>query len=1043
MIKLESKTEQLDINLFRNPSNAYRSIPFWAWNCKVTEELIDEQLDIFQKMGFGGVDIHPRTGLDTVYLSDEYLRLVRFTVKRCKEKGLLCWLYDDDRFPSGAADGLVTQDAHFRQRCLLLTEKSKAGFLPDQSAFQAAVDSGEIPKGWYVASYAVGLQGVRRLNKGEAIRQDETLRHAYVMLLEPEEWFQGQTYVDVMNPTAIRRFLEITHEAYFQEVGGDFGGAVPAIFTDEPRMATRTNRYPKQLKDAASHEDVILPWSDALQERLMTQGADILDMVPALVWEQPGSHIARYTYRNAASEQFVSAFLDQIGDWCRAHHILFTGHVLSEDSLSAQAASLGDCMRCYRGMDIPGVDVLCDDRQFLTVKQAASVAHQMGKKGVASELYGVTEWNCDFKTYKLQGDWQAALGVTNRVPHLSWMSMEGEAKRDWPGSIFYQAPWWKEYHTIEDYFARLNTVLTRGKPMIDLAVIHPVESLWLHMGNNADTLKQRQEMDAVFDTLIRGLLLNLMDFDLISEALLPDQKPFIDEQGLHIGEMTYRTVIVPQMDTIRSTTLEVLGQFKQYGGRVIFAGSAPLLVDAAPSSKAAKLAASCEYAEGMENLYWLLKQEQNVSVQQENGCRSDRLIMQRRKDGDSEWLFFCHVWPQKVKTSTPSHYTIDINGYYSVTSFDPLKGETRSIAFSCQNGSTVIPWEAYAEDSLLLRLEKTSESAVIYREPALKKYSPIQTLLQPDSISFSEPNVLLLDYARAQVDEGTLLDKMEILQLDNMIRASLGFALRSGTMKQPYAIEEGKNHRITLHYDIRSEANMPCQLGIEHPERCHIWMNGREAELQDAGWYADKSIRKIRLSSLHDGVNHLRIMLPFNQKTNLESLYLLGDFDVQQHPAGNSTVTSRSCIKTVGDLTSQGLPFYSGKATYKFTFLTAVSGRFSVRVPLFAAALLTVSLDGQPMGQIAYAPHRLDLGTLSPGIHSLEIEAYIGRHNSFGYLHNCNTAFRWFGPDAWRTTGDEWTDSYMLKPCGLLSGILIERTEIEHDQYAGLGRIRL
>ena len=53
---------------------------------------------------------------------------------------------------------------------------------------------------------------------------------------------------------------------------------------------------------------------------------------------------------------------------------------------------------------------------------------------------------------QISGDWQAALGVTIRVPHLSWMTMEGEAKRDYPASIHYQSPWYKEYKIIEDYF---------------------------------------------------------------------------------------------------------------------------------------------------------------------------------------------------------------------------------------------------------------------------------------------------------------------------------------------------------------------------------------------------------------------------------------------------------------------------------------------------------------------------------------------------------------------------------------------------------------
>ena len=1028
MLNPERKSESMDAELFRNPPASYRGIPFWSWNCKVTEALIDEQLDIFQEMGFVGVDIHPRTGLDTVYLSDEYMALIRYAVRRCKEKGLLCWLYDDDRFPSGAADGLVTKEIRFRQRCLLLTEQFRPDFLPDHPAFDRAVEQDETPKGWYAASYAIGPQSARRLKNDESIQQGETLRHAYVMLLEPEDWFQGQTYVDVMNPAATRQFINITHEAYYREVGQDFGTAVPAIFTDEPRMETRTNRHPKQLKSADSHEDVIIPWSDALWERLhKEQGIDLLDIAPALIWELPESPQARYHFRNAASEQFVSAFLDQIASWCKDHRILMTGHVLSEDTLSAQAASLGDCMRCYRSMDIPGVDVLCDNRPFLAVKQAASVAHQYGRAGVASELYGVTEWNCDFKTFKLQGDWQTALGITHRVPHLSWMSMAGEAKRDWPGSIFYQAPWWKEFHTVEDYFARLNTILSRGKPMIDIAVIHPVESMWLHLGSNADTLKKRQEMDSRFDALVQGLLMNLLDFDLVSEALLPSQNPLADVAGLHIGEMTYHTILVPDMDTIRGSTLDILERFKQAGGRVIFTGFLPRLVDAVPSERAVKLAAACEKAEGNEALYRLLEHEAAVRISQTNGCRTDSLLMQRRKEADVEWIFLCHAWPRNNRISMAEQYTIRIQGAHAVTCYDPLTGNTHPLFTVQQGGDTVLSWSAYAEDSLLLRLDKAVELSVRQDAPALPVYHSVQTLMFPDSVLLSEPNMLLLDYAQVRVDDGQISQKTEILRLDNEIRKRLGFKQRYGSMMQPYAIQEKETRRITLYYEIFSEIEVACILGMEHPENCVLSFNDQRISIVDQGWYVDQSIRKIALPGLQKGINHLKIDMPFNQKTNLENLYLLGDFDVQKRPAGKSVIVSRFYEKTIGDLSCQGLPFYSGVVTYTFSFDADERGEYAIHIPLFAASLLTVRLDRKRKGQIAYEPHRLELGELTPGSHRLEIDAFIGRHNGFGYLHNSNSQFRWFGPDAWRTTGDEWTDDYRILPGGILSEIMIEK----------------
>lgn len=79
------------------------------------------------------------------------------------------------------------------------------------------------------------------------------------------------------------------------------------------------------------------------------------------------------------------------------------------------------------------------------------------------------------------------MGVTIRVPHLAFMSMEGEAKRDWPASISYQSPWWDRYSYVEDYFARVNTALTRGKAKPCVAVVHPIESYWLYYGSVAQT----------------------------------------------------------------------------------------------------------------------------------------------------------------------------------------------------------------------------------------------------------------------------------------------------------------------------------------------------------------------------------------------------------------------------------------------------------------------------------------------------------------------------------------------------------------------------
>ena len=88
---------------------------------------------------------------------------------------------------------------------------------------------------------------------------------------------------------------------------------------------------------------------------------------------------------------------------------------------------------------------------------------------------------------------------------------------------------------------------------------------------------------------------------------------------------------------------------------------------------------------------------------------------------------------------------------------------------------------------------------------------------------------------------------------------------------------------------------------------------------------------------------------------------------------------------------------------------------------------MAVYVDGHRCGTIAYAPHRSPLGELSKGRHRLTVRLYGNRFNSFGTLHNANDGYVWYGNGSFRTTGDEWTDEYRLRPVGIMSNILIEK----------------
>lgn len=170
-----------------------------------------------------------------------------------------------------------------------------------------------------------------------------------------------------------------------------------------------------------------MPWTHTLEATFTsTYGESLIDRLPEVIWDtslEPS--LTRYRFHDHVCERFAEAFIDQISTWCRDRKISLTGHMNGEPRLTTQTQYLGEAMRCYRGLDVPGIDILCDGREYNTAKQAVSVARQNGVKGVMSELYGVTNWTFDFLGHKAQGDWQAALGVTFRVPRelsLYWDS---------------------------------------------------------------------------------------------------------------------------------------------------------------------------------------------------------------------------------------------------------------------------------------------------------------------------------------------------------------------------------------------------------------------------------------------------------------------------------------------------------------------------------------------------------------------------------------------------------------------------------------------
>ena len=1027
------------IEAIKNPSAEYRGALFWALNGKLEPEEMRRQIRLMKQMGMGGFFLHARVGLNTEYLGDEWFKCVDAAIDEAAGLGMKVWLYDEDRWPSGAAGGLVTQHLEYRIRKLCFTEITdlQKTPVPDDAQWLFLIKMRDDGK------YAYEKLSSRKVP--HSLKPHEMILACAVKMDEPDSWFNGQTYLDTLNPDAVKKFIEVTHETYLKRCGKDFGGVIPGIFADEPRYSPI---FPTDGFTSA--------WTgrlpDVFHERY---GYELTDRLPELWMGHPDGKLNRtaYHYCDCVTAMFVKAFSKQIGEWCEKNKLLFTCHMLAEDTLSDQTRSVGACMPHYEYMQAPGIDELTEYwRVYATAKQLSSAARQFGKKWRLSETYGCTGWDFPFKGYKALSDWQAALGVNLRCMHLGWYTMEAEAKRDYPAGIFYQSPWWQVYSKVEDYFARINRVMISGKEIRDILVIHPIESNWTLIRKNWAQGENRQQ-DAMFVKVQDSLLEAGLDFDYGDESIMARHGRVNagKNPGLEIGQARYKVVIVPTLLTLRQTTLELLKKLKTAGGTVIFAGKAPEHVDALASDDAVEFASSCiiTAASGAE-LAAAAEPGRRILFTETSGRKAAELLYLLKEDSENFNLFVCNTGLSNQPPNTESLPVskrrkilpeVLIRGFDGCKGIplevDPDTGSIYSAEYKSEDGQIVISTGFSELGSRLFIIPKRKAAELFPRRPA---YCPVRKVsLKRDRypVMLSEENVLVLDRPAYKISDGNWQPPEEILRIDRQARESLGVAPRGGRMVQPWLRKtnpEAGKIRVLLKYDIQVKtlSGGPLYLGLERPETFTITLNGYPASADmQSGWWTDRSLKKIPINPaiMKTGSNELLLTCDYSENhPGFESAFLLGDFGVKLTAFADPVIIAPVQALRCGDWTRQGLPFYSGSVSYLMSFNNTV-GKGEVcfiSLPDFQAPAARVFVNGADAGVIAWEPAELDITPfLKKDANKITVELFGHRRNSHGPLHLADRNPGWTGPGEFVSTGELWQDAYVIKPCGLKTAPVI------------------
>jgi len=1032
------------LDTFNSPGNEWRGKPFWSWNGKLEKDELIRQIHVMKKMGMGGYFMHSRTGLATEYLGDEWFELINACTDEGDKLNLEVWLYDEDRWPSGLAGGLVTKDKKYRECFLHMTVVNPEEFKWDDDAVAIFICE--------LKDKVICTNPRQILSSDEAnAKSNESYLIFNVKLSEENSFYNGTTYIDTMNPEATQEFIRVTHEKYKEKCGDKFGKSIKGIFTDEPRRANMFYAFSGQ----ASGTITSTSWTDKMPEEFKKRmGYDLIPHLPELFLRLDGNEVAKvkWDFVEVTQQLFLDNYAKICQKWCNDNNLIITGHILEEGNLTMQTAFCSSAMRYYEFMDYPGMDELTEGgRKYWVAKQLSSVGRQTGKKWLLSELYGCTGWQVNFQSHKEIGDWQTLFGVNLRCHHLSWYTMKGEAKRDYPASILHQSGWWKDYDVVETYFARMGVMLNTGEPCRDLLVIHPIESAWSRVGAYTfPTDPVVQDLEKKFREVFDWLASEKIDFDYGDEEMVSRlYKIKRDENNnavLYVGKASYRGVLVAGSTTIRKSVLEVLKKFSEAGGKVIFAGDPPEYVNAERSDDAksfAKTVTATPFDKNAMTAECAKCVAHPVTITNaDTGKEMEKVFCQLRKNNDEYILVLLNTDLEnktgKIKVSAKIQPA-------EIVEWDCLSGN-RSLINTNKSGENI---------EFLTELA-TSGSKVFVISDSVDKSVPVKESFQiasaeklsgPFNYSLNEPNICVLDFAEYKIDNGSWMPELEILKIDQEIRKHFKLDPRGGDMIQPWYRDKMRGHakpevkgKVTLafSFDIEEMPNENLTLCMEEPQDFSVKINGEKIEFSaKPDTWVDICFKKTELpvSMLKSGKNRIEIETDFHEEIDLEAIYLFGNFGVKLEGKNKSLITLPEKLN-IGCITTQALPFYSGAVRYNLPLEGLLDSqrpdsdeKIIISAPENEGALIKVFADSKYIGCAPWHPYEVDItDEVKSGAKAIELEIVLTRRNTFGPLHQIPLIDVGYGPGNFTTGGVRFSDSYMLYPAGLLAPPVVSRT---------------
>ena len=857
--------------LYRTPPRQYATSPLWVWNDMLSEDQIRDSLRNFASQGVMQVFVHPRPGLMTPYLSDDWFRLWRVALNEAKQLDMNVWIYDENSYPSGFAGGFVPEE------------------MPEARGYGLSFQ--EKPQ---VVSVGDDVLGVWRMNEDNSVAENVTeqartaegVKDGKYLVISVNRaanggWYGNRCYVDLMDRRVTDKFISVTLEAYKSQLGDQFGDRIHGIFTDEPQIIPAG-----------------LPWTSRYNDEFLARrNYSILEHLPSITRPVGDWKKVRYDYYKTNHELFVQNWAKPYYNWCESNKVAFTGHYWDHDF--PVLSGVPDSMTMAAWQQIPGIDCLMNNytestgAQFGNIrfcKEMESVKNQYGRQRMLCEAYGAGGWDLRFEDMKRIADWLIANGVNLFDEHLAYTTLRGARKADHPQSFSYHEPWWKGYHHISQYIQRLCAVLSQGKTEYDIVVIEPTGTAWMLQGTNECNIMANKYFE-----LLLGMSKRQIEYDIGAENTFEEIAKIGERDGdpaFVIGKCSYRTVIIPDgTETLEPYTVKLLEKFVEKGGRVINIGAIPQRIEAIPSDIISKIAQSESWINtDNNNTFFDLANHAEWGSSEMRKMVDHKTVFgyhMRRKIADGEVLFV-------VNTDTRNSLTLDLEsaGFCGAKILCALDG-TETVAAKTE---TLPP----VGSILLLKTTQPFETKEVTPREAITK---ICNDMQAKRIG---PNVLTIDYCDLQSRSGNY-SGIYYNRACRQIWADAGYQQNPWDSQVQFKRElidrefsDDSGFTVTYRFTIDGEVPSDLAFVLERPDLYEVTLNGQkiDCEIEPSDeknvaigfkqWWLDKAfgkmdIAKIAVSGENTVICKAKKMTCWHE---IQAAFVIGDFSLESGEQG-------------------------------------------------------------------------------------------------------------------------------------------------------------